>query len=136
MSQGPQESEEEVTVAIGLIRRGDCFLVGERPPGHPLAGYAEFPGGKCLPGESPEQCVVRESFEEAGLHVNVLGIRRVVTHTYAHGRLRLTFFDCTASDETEPRRPFQWVPRAQLAELVFPEANREVLRELLGMESD
>jgi mutator protein MutT len=121
---------QEVAVAIGLVRRGECYLVGERPAGAPLAGCAEFPGGKLRPGETPEACVVRECLEETGLAVVVAGRRRVVTHDYPHARVTLTFFDCEAPGDAEPRPPFRWVPRRELAALCFPEANREVVAEL------
>jgi mutator protein MutT len=121
----------EVAVAIGLIRRDDSYLVGRREAAAVLGGYAEFPGGKCLPHESPEDCVRRECREETGLEVTVLGRRRVVTQDYPHGLIRLTFFDCAVREESEPRPPFRWVPVQDLGELRFPEANREVVEELV-----
>ena len=42
-------------VAIGLIRRGDRYLIRRRPEGTVYAGYWEFPGGKCEPGETPAE---------------------------------------------------------------------------------
>lgn len=134
MNQPAGAPVAEVAVAIGLVRRGDCFLVGQRQTGMVLAGCAEFPGGKCLPGETLEECVVRECREETGLDVVVLGRRREVTHGYPHGRLHLTFFDCEPRGAAEPKSPFCWVPRQQLADLPFPEANQAVVAELVSGE--
>ena len=36
-----------------------------------MAGYWEFPGGKCEPGESPAAATARECREEIGLEVVV-----------------------------------------------------------------
>src|SRR5262245_9522894 len=106
--------EKQTLVAIALVRRGDCWLVGERATGQALAGCAEFPGGKCLLDETPEACAERECREETGLEVTVLRRRREVEHEYPHGRLRLVFCDCELRGEEPPRPPFRWVPREEL----------------------
>ena len=36
-------------------------------------------GGKFLPGESPEECVVRETFEETGLTLDAMTLRGLLT---------------------------------------------------------
>ncbi len=60
-----------IAVGIGLIARSGRYLVRQRPDGTAMAGYWEFPGGKCEPGEPPEAAVVRECREETGLDVRV-----------------------------------------------------------------
>ncbi|HKI18797.1 MAG TPA: NUDIX domain-containing protein, partial [Isosphaeraceae bacterium] len=60
MSEAP---EPPIPVGIGIIRRGDRFLVRQRPAGTVYAGYWEFPGGKCESGEEPARATVRECFE-------------------------------------------------------------------------
>lgn len=126
----PEEPRGDVTaVAIGVIRDGEAYLVGQRGPG-PLAGCAEFPGGKCLPGETLEACVVRECREETGLDAVVLCRLQQVEHQYDHGRLCLTFFLCEPVGRREPTPPFRWVVRYDLARLPFPEANRAILERI------
>ena len=60
-------SERPTLVAIAVVEHDGCFLVGVRPEGKPLAGFAEFPGGKVDHGETPEQAAIRECREESGL---------------------------------------------------------------------
>ncbi len=128
----PDDDREEIAVAIGIVRRGDEFLVGIRDAEAPLPGLAEFPGGKCLAGEAPEQCVIREVREETGLDVVAVGLRQEVRHEYEHARLRLSFFDCQALlPDQEPRPPFHWTPRGKLAQLRFPEANAGLITALV-----
>jgi mutator protein MutT len=122
----------EVPVGIAVVRLGNRVLVGERPPGTAYAGYAEFPGGKCLPDELPEACAARECLEETGVEVRVVQSLGTFIHQYPHGLLRLAFFECVPTNEPTPRAPFRWVDRTELATLRFPEANEEVLRVLMN----
>jgi 8-oxo-dGTP diphosphatase len=122
-----------IPVGIGLIRRADRFLVRRRPEGTVYAGYWEFPGGKCEPGETPDQATARECLEEIGLRVVVGPLRRVTTHRYPHGLVELFFYDCTTEDpiaEPSDGTGFRWVPADQLTALRFPEANEDVVEEL------
>ena len=131
----PQSSaaSSPTCVGIGLIRRGATYLVRLRPQGTVYAGYWEFPGGKCEPGESPAQTTIRECLEETGLAVVAGRLRRVIEHHYPHGHVRLHFYDCVPADPaTEPAAGSgcRWVRAAELAALRFPEANEPILEEL------
>ena len=120
-------------VGIGLIRRGDRYLVRRRPEGTVYAGYWEFPGGKCEPGESPAEATARECREETGLEVVVERLRRIIEHRYPHGHVRLHFFDCRPADaHAEPGdgSGCRWVRAVELKALRFPEANEPILDEL------
>ena len=125
-------------MGVGLIRRGGDFLVRRRPEGTVYAGYWEFPGGKCEPGETPAQTTARECQEETGLEVVVGRLRRVIEHCYPHGLVRLFFFDCVPADHlAEPAADSgsRWVPATQLLSLRFPEANEPLLEELARSDS-
>jgi 8-oxo-dGTP diphosphatase len=131
MNQRTDVSRSEQRVAIALVRRGEQFLVGRRAAGQALEGYAEFPGGRCEPGESFADCVIREAREETGLAIRVLKCRQECVHDYPHGLLRLAFFDCELLEEQDPLPPFRWVSRHELADLQFPEGNVDVIAALL-----
>jgi mutator protein MutT len=122
-------------IAIAVVERNGQFLVGERPTGKSLAGYAEFPGGRVEAGETPEQAAVRECFEETGLRITVVGCYDECKHDYAHDRVHLHFFACQAvGANIEPQLPFRWVSRANLKTLDFPDANRALLNALVADE--
>ena len=138
MSQPIHRAADLTDVGIGLIRRGGDFLVRRRPEGTVYAGYWEFPGGKCEPGETPAQTTARECREETGLEVVVGRLRRVIEHRYPHGPVRLFFFDCVPADPAaEPAADSgsRWVPAIQLLSLRFPEANEPLLEELAKQSS-
>ncbi len=54
-------------MAAALIDRDGRVLVQQRPPGKPMAGLWEFPGGKIELGETPEAALIRELHEELGI---------------------------------------------------------------------
>jgi 8-oxo-dGTP diphosphatase len=115
-------------IAVAVVEHNDCFLIGERPPGVVLAGYWEFPGGKVHDAEEPAACAVRECREETGMEVEVARLLCNCDYEYDHGRLHLQFFLCRPFDpRDEPRPPFRWVERRDLAGCRFPPANKELL---------
>jgi mutator protein MutT len=98
-----------------------------------MAGYWEFPGGKCHQYEPPEQAARRECAEEIGLAVDVGPLREVISHRYPHAWVELYYYDCEIREpelEPDPRTGFQWVAASELTSLVFPEANAPILAAL------
>jgi 8-oxo-dGTP diphosphatase len=127
---------ERARIGIAVVESDGHFLVGQRPAGTPLAGMAEFPGGKCETDETPRACAVRECEEETGLLVVPLQQLATIPYSYAHGDVELHFWKCELGPglgiAAIPHKPFRWIERAQLATLEFPPANREVLAMLLS----
>lgn len=82
---------KRVEVAVGILLRGDEFLLGSRPQGKPFAGYWEFPGGKLEVGESVEQALAREFEEELGIRIetHAVEIWQTTEHDYPHALVRL-----------------------------------------------
>ncbi|HET9679942.1 MAG TPA: Nudix family hydrolase, partial [Gammaproteobacteria bacterium] len=55
-------------IAVGILQKPSGeVLITSRPPGKPMAGYWEFPGGKIEPGETIEQAMQRELHEELAI---------------------------------------------------------------------
>jgi 8-oxo-dGTP diphosphatase len=124
-------------IAIAVVERDDCFLIGQRPPGVPLAGLWEFPGGKIQPGETPEAAAVRECLEETGIAVEPLFRYPEHVHAYEHGLVHLLFIACKTADDPppEPHAPFLWASRNQICKLSFPNGNAAVLRMIADSKS-
>ena len=59
-----------LVAAAALVDVDGRVLICQRPEGKQLAGLWEFPGGKVEPGETPEDCLIRELEEELGIRVS------------------------------------------------------------------
>jgi 8-oxo-dGTP diphosphatase len=81
-----------VDVAVGVLIQPDGhFLLTSRPKGKVYEGYWEFPGGKLEAGESVEQALARELFEEIGITTGRVERWRVEMMDYPHALVRLHF---------------------------------------------
>jgi mutator protein MutT len=58
-----------MTGFIGATPQDNKVLLTRRAPGQSLEDYWEFPGGKVEEGESLQECLKREIFEELGVQV-------------------------------------------------------------------
>jgi 8-oxo-dGTP diphosphatase len=116
-------------VTAALVQRDGRFLVTRRLKSVHLAGYWEFPGGKCEPHEEREACLHREILEELGVDVVVNELVYETSHAYEDRVVELYFFNCTLTGEPRPLlgQDMRWVPRTELRTLEFPPADTELI---------
>jgi mutator protein MutT len=121
-----------IIVCAAIVERDGWFLVTRRQTGVHLAGYWEFPGGKCDAGETLAGCLARELGEELAVEARVG--REVLTtrHVYAEQTIELHFLRCELMGEPSPRlgQEIRWVGRDELTRLPFPPADTELIRML------
>jgi mutator protein MutT len=125
---------KHLDVAIAIVFHRRKVLITRRKPGGVLGGYWEFPGGKLEPGESLEDCVRRELLEELAIRVQPVMSFTPIHHSYTDRQVTLHPFLCThesgelqllACDE------LRWVEPAELRSIEFPEANRQLVEDLV-----
>ena len=122
-----------VEVAAGLIHHAGRYLIARRKPGVHLAGYWEFPGGKREAGESFEDCLRRELFEELSIRVDVPVPYRIIRHEYPEKTVELHFYRCAI--EAGQAAPIdcseiRWVLPEELPRYKFPPADRVIIEAL------
>ncbi|MFM2083013.1 MAG: Mutator MutT protein [Verrucomicrobiota bacterium] len=123
-----------IEVSAALLFHNGKLLIAQRHAHAHLGGLWEFPGGKCEPGETADQCLVRELREELGVEVSVGALVAELTHAYAEKTVHLKFFMCRlVSGEPRPLdcAAVKWVTRDQLAVHEFPAADAQLLARLL-----
>ena len=78
---------KEVTAAV-IIEGGKVFIA-RRAPGENSAGGWEFPGGKIENGETPQECLKRELYEELGIRTEIGEFVAESIYEYPKGAIRL-----------------------------------------------
>ena len=123
-----------VAVVAAVIERDEAFLVTLRLDGTHLAGHWEFPGGKVHEHETHTEALRRELFEELDIVGEVGELVHRVTHAYPAQTVELFFYRCTVKGEPRPMmgQQMRWVQRAELGGLTFPDADKDLVRILIG----
>lgn len=125
---------EPIDVSAGLIVRNGLVLACKRRPDQTHANRWEFPGGKQEPGETAAACLRRELQEELGIDADVGEEVWRTEHRYGSAEpVRLIFLKVPAFRGTLDNRVFaeiRWVELADLAQLDFLEADRELIERL------
>jgi mutator protein MutT len=122
-----------IEVAVALVFRGRRLLITERPAGTHLAGSWELPGGKLAPGESAEDCAVREVHEETAVVVRAVRRLPTIEWDYPEKRVALYPVECewlSGEGRCVEVASLVWGTRADLRAKTFPAANAALIEEL------
>jgi len=120
-------------VAAAVWNHAGEVLIAQRPPGKPLAGRWEFPGGKLADGESELDALKRELHEELGVEVTAARPLLRVTASYPERDIELSLWIVEAFSG-EPRaldgQKLKWVAPAALSAEDILEADRPFIEAL------
>ena len=121
-----------LVVACALVDADGRVLVAQRPPGKPMAGLWEFPGGKLHAGEAPEAGLIRELREELGIdtEASCLAPLTFASHAYDGFHLLMPLFVCRVwRGQAAPRegQALRWLRPRELRDLPMPAADRPLI---------
>jgi 8-oxo-dGTP diphosphatase len=125
----------DVTCAI-IRNEDDEVLIVQRGENtdHPFRW--EFPGGKISPGESREDCIIREISEELSMDVVICSPLKPVEYDYGYKQIRLIPYICDTLDELpllSEHIGFKWISGYDLANVDFSEADVLVAEQYTGI---
>ena len=120
-------AEKITAVVAALLRENDRFLVFQRPADKARGLLWEYAGGKCEPGESPQEALIRECREELGCEIAVGEKYMEVIHKYpdlticltlyhasvAKGEIRLLEHNAVCAADAEALRTLPFCPADQ-----------------------
>ncbi len=124
-----------LVAACALIDSDGRVLIAQRPPGKPMAGLWEFPGGKIEPGERPEQSLIRELKEELGIDVKeaCLAPLTFASHLYPDFHLLMPLYVCRRWEgfvEAREAQQLKWVRPPDLRNYPMPPADEPLISHL------
>jgi len=127
-----------LVAACALVDADGRVLLAQRPEGKQLAGLWEFPGGKVEPGETPEQCIIRELHEEIGIETDVpcLAPLTFASHSYDDFHLLMPLFVCRRfRGIAQPRegQALKWVRPKQMRDYPMPPADAPLIPFLIDL---
>ena len=118
--------------AVALVDVDGRVLLARRPPGKPLAGLWEFPGGKVGENETPEAALIRELKEELDIDVaqSCLAPFTFASHRYPEFDLLMPLYVCRRWEGTVKAMEGQelaWVRPARLSDYPMPPADEPLV---------
>jgi mutator protein MutT len=122
-----------IEVGCAVIQNEGKILIAQRKTGSYYGGYWEFPGGKQEPGETIEQCLVREVREELGVEIEPLRLLRKTSHTYPEREVLLHFYLCRLVSGQPSKidcEDFCWIEPKDSGEFQFLPADGDILEDL------
>jgi 8-oxo-dGTP diphosphatase len=124
-----------ILVTRGIIVQNNRVLAAQRPETMSLPFLWELPGGKLEPEELIEDCLVRETFEELMLHVEVRERLPHVDRMFRDKHYRMVPFICEVVGgklKAVEHAQAIWQPIDQLFELDWAPAEEMVLRQFVA----
>lgn len=123
-----------VEVVAALIKRGDKFLICQRPQNKARGLLWEFVGGKVEKGESKKQALMRECKEELNIILDVGDVFIEVTHEYPDIVVHLMLFNAVIV-EGEPQliehNDMKWITTTEIPNYEFCPADKVILQKLI-----
>ena len=118
-----------VRVVAAVIREGDRIFATQRGYGEYKDGW-EFPGGKIEEGETPQEALKREIFEELDTEIAVGNLIKTIEYDYPTFQLSMDCFWATVKSghlELKEAEAARWLGKDELDEVEWLPADLELV---------
>ncbi len=125
-----------LVVAVALIGENGRILLQKRKFGGEHGGLWEFPGGKVEMGETPEEALIREIYEELGVGISPDDLRPVGYAGNQHQPHLILLYLCrhwTGNLQCLDAEAIGWFAKDDLAKLEMPPLDYPLVKALLKM---
>ena len=122
-----------INVVAALIWDNKHFLICQRPVYKAQGLLWEFVGGKVEDGESMEQALIRECYEELGVTVSVDKKYINIVHKYPDFTISLTLFHTTIANgipKCLEHNDLRWIVIEEASQYEFCPADQEIIKKI------
>lgn len=126
---------QSVVTVVGALLQDDLgrLLLAQRPCDKLMPFLWEFPGGKLEEGESPEEALARELYEEIGIIISPSCLKPFTFVSMAYSDFHIILLTYLCLEWTgipcarEGQEGIEWVKPEDLDQYPMPAANRSLL---------
>ncbi len=118
-----------IKVVAAVIRSGDKIFATARGYGE-FKGWWEFPGGKIEEGETPQEALAREIWEELATEIEVGDLIQKIEYDYPTFHLSMDCFWATVKSghlELKEAEDAKWLTKEQLYDVKWLPADEELI---------
>lgn len=119
-----------IDVTAAIVKQKGKFLICQRAANKNCGLLWEFPGGKIEPGETEEQCIIRECFEELNINLSVDQKIADIVYEYPERTINLHFFLCHIVSGTlviKEHNEIAWIEPIETNKYTFCPADEKFL---------
>ena len=121
-------------VTAAVIEKNGKILIAKRKSGDNLEHKWEFPGGKLEVGETPEECLRRELYEEFGIDTDIGEYFCSSIYEYKHISVELRAYRVKhkcGDFKLHSHEEILWVDIHDLEKFDFAEADRPIAKKIM-----
>ncbi len=134
----PREPRPLCVLAAVLEKKGR-WLIARRKRGDRFGGLWEFPGGKLERGETPQECLARELFEELGIRARVGRYLGSVHYSSPDFVIELIAYKVSLSADRfclQDHEEVRWVSPSEIGRFALTEPDRLLLHKLMARKAE